>query len=64
MYRISQGGHQRNCDSLPEVKIIEPKSFNDARGYFFESFNAREFAVQVAGAVFYVALDLRLDFLV
>lgn len=24
--------------------IIEPKVFGDARGYFFESFNAREFA--------------------
>lgn len=26
------------------VLIIEPKVFGDARGYFFESFNAREFA--------------------
>lgn len=26
------------------VVIIEPKIFGDARGYFFESFNAREFA--------------------
>lgn len=33
---------------LPEVKIIEPKVFGDARGFFFESFNAREFAEQVA----------------
>ena len=24
---------------LPEVKIIEPKLFGDARGYFFESWN-------------------------
>jgi len=30
--------------SLPEVKIIEPRVFGDARGYFYESFNAREFA--------------------
>lgn len=30
--------------ALPEVKIIEPKVFGDARGFFFESFNAREFA--------------------
>jgi dTDP-4-dehydrorhamnose 3,5-epimerase len=29
--------------SLPEVKIIEPRVFGDARGYFYESFNAREF---------------------
>lgn len=26
------------------VLIIEPKVFGDARGYFFESFNAKEFA--------------------
>ena len=26
------------------VLIVEPKVFGDARGYFFESFNAREFA--------------------
>lgn len=30
--------------SLPEVKIVEPKVFADARGFFFESFNAKEFA--------------------
>ncbi|CAD6540549.1 dTDP-4-dehydrorhamnose 3,5-epimerase [Paraburkholderia kirstenboschensis] len=30
--------------SLPEVKIIEPKVFSDTRGFFFESFNAQEFA--------------------
>jgi len=29
---------------LPEVLILEPKVFGDARGFFFESFNAREFA--------------------
>jgi dTDP-4-dehydrorhamnose 3,5-epimerase len=29
--------------ALPEVKIIEPKVFGDARGFFFESFNGREF---------------------
>lgn len=29
---------------LPGVLIIEPKVFGDARGFFFESFNAREFA--------------------
>jgi dTDP-4-dehydrorhamnose 3,5-epimerase len=28
---------------LPEVLIIEPKVFGDARGFFFESWNAREF---------------------
>ncbi|PTB30326.1 dTDP-4-dehydrorhamnose 3,5-epimerase [Paraburkholderia caribensis] len=30
--------------ALPEVKIIEPKVFGDARGFFYESFNARDFA--------------------
>jgi dTDP-4-dehydrorhamnose 3,5-epimerase len=34
--------------SLPEVLILEPKVFGDARGFFFESFNARDFA-QVTG---------------
>ncbi|WP_323001163.1 dTDP-4-dehydrorhamnose 3,5-epimerase [Denitromonas sp.] len=29
---------------LPEVMIIEPKVFGDARGFFFESFNAKAFA--------------------
>lgn len=30
--------------ALPDVLIIEPKVFGDDRGYFFESYNAREFA--------------------
>jgi len=30
--------------SLPEVLIFEPKVFGDSRGFFFESFNARDFA--------------------
>lgn len=28
------------------LKIIEPRIFGDARGYFFESFNERDFAAQ------------------
>lgn len=28
---------------IPEVWILEPKVFGDARGFFFESFNARDF---------------------
>ncbi len=28
---------------LAEVKILEPKVYGDARGYFFESFNANDF---------------------
>jgi dTDP-4-dehydrorhamnose 3,5-epimerase len=29
--------------NLPEVLILEPKVFADARGFFFESFNQRDF---------------------
>jgi dTDP-4-dehydrorhamnose 3,5-epimerase len=28
---------------LPDVLILEPKVFGDARGFFYESFNARDF---------------------
>ena len=28
---------------LPEVKILEPKVFQDDRGFFFESFNHSNF---------------------
>lgn len=31
---------------IPDVVIIEPKVFGDSRGFFFESFNAREFKKQ------------------
>lgn len=40
--------------ALPEVKLIEPKVFGDPRGYFFESFNAREFAACVQSGVEFV----------
>jgi len=30
--------------NLPDVLLIEPKVFGDARGFFFESFNRRAFA--------------------
>jgi len=35
-----------NCirTEIPEVCILEPKVFGDARGFFFESFNAKKFA--------------------
>ncbi len=29
--------------ALPEVLILESKVFGDARGFFFESFNQRDF---------------------
>lgn len=30
--------------SIPDVLVLEPKVFGDARGFFFESFNPRDFA--------------------
>jgi dTDP-4-dehydrorhamnose 3,5-epimerase len=39
---------------LPEVKLIEPRVFGDARGFFVESFNARDFAQHVQGGVEFV----------
>ena len=37
---------------LEGVVIIEPRLFEDARGYFFESFNQREFDEKVCKTVF------------
>lgn len=34
--------------SIPDVLVLTPKVFGDARGFFFESFNARDFA-QITG---------------
>ena len=34
--------------AIPEVVIVRPRVFKDARGYFFESFNGRDFAAAVA----------------
>lgn len=39
---------------LPEVLVIEPKVFADARGFFFESFNARDFGAAVGRNVTFV----------
>jgi dTDP-4-dehydrorhamnose 3,5-epimerase len=30
--------------SIPDVLVLEPKVFRDARGYFYESYNRRSFA--------------------
>jgi dTDP-4-dehydrorhamnose 3,5-epimerase len=30
--------------ALPEVLVLEPKAYGDARGWFFESYNRRDFA--------------------
>ena len=40
--------------NLPEVLVIEPKVYGDARGFFFESFNAAEFAAVVGRPVDFV----------
>ncbi|MDR6477324.1 dTDP-4-dehydrorhamnose 3,5-epimerase [Paraburkholderia graminis] len=45
---------QVTATALPEVKIIEPTVFGDARGYFYESFNAVEFAEHVEAGVTFV----------
>lgn len=37
---------------IPEVVIIEPNVFGDARGYFFESFNQREFEENIGEVSF------------
>ncbi len=38
--------------SIEGVKIIEPRIFGDSRGYFFESFSAREFEEKVCKTTF------------
>ena len=44
--------------AIPGVLIIEPKAFGDARGYFMESFNAREFAQKTGLEVSFVQDNL------
>ena len=39
--------------AIPDVLIIEPRVFPDARGYFFESFSKREFDEKVGGLLCY-----------
>ncbi|WP_438394164.1 dTDP-4-dehydrorhamnose 3,5-epimerase [Caballeronia sp. DA-9] len=40
--------------ALPEVVIVEPEVFGDARGFFYESFNSRDFGEHVAAGVEFV----------
>ncbi len=40
--------------NIEGLLIIEPKVFGDNRGYFFESYNAREFAEKVDSSVVFV----------
>ena len=37
---------------IPEVLIIEPKVFKDARGYFFESFSQKQFEENIGEITF------------
>ena len=39
---------------IPDVLVLEPTVFGDARGFFFESFNQRRFESLVGGAVRFV----------
>ena len=43
----------RPC-SIPDVLVVEPKVFGDARGFFFESFNQRAFEAAVGRSVAFV----------
>lgn len=40
--------------TIPEVLIIEPKVFGDDRGFFFESFNQRQFEQAIGRSVSFV----------
>jgi len=40
--------------AIPDLKIIEPKVFGDARGFFYESFNQRRFNELVGREVEFV----------
>ena len=39
---------------IPEVLLIEPRVFGDARGFFFESFNLKVFSAALGAAVEFV----------
>ena len=39
---------------IPDVLVIEPKVFGDDRGWFFESFNEKEFSTAVGKQVHFV----------
>lgn len=40
--------------AISDVLIIEPKVFSDDRGYFFESFNEKDFAVAIGRQITFV----------
>lgn len=39
---------------LPDVLLLEPQIFGDSRGFFYESFNARDFAIATGLSVEFV----------
>ncbi|WP_426189262.1 dTDP-4-dehydrorhamnose 3,5-epimerase [Massilia sp. DWR3-1-1] len=43
--------------AIPEVLIVEPKVYGDERGFFYESFNARQFAELVGQPALFVQDD-------
>jgi dTDP-4-dehydrorhamnose 3,5-epimerase len=40
--------------AIPDVVVVEPRVFGDARGYFFESFNRRELEAKLGRALDFV----------
>lgn len=40
--------------AIPDVVVIEPKVFGDARGFFFESYNQRQFEQAIGRSVAFV----------
>jgi len=40
--------------AIPDVLIIEPKMFGDDRGWFFESFNEKDFSAAIGRSVTFV----------
>jgi len=40
--------------AIPDIMLLEPKVFADKRGYFFESFNAKEFSEAIGRKVVFV----------
>jgi dTDP-4-dehydrorhamnose 3,5-epimerase len=40
--------------AIPDVLVIEPKAFGDDRGWFFESFNEKDFSAVVGKSVSFV----------
>ena len=43
---------------IPDVVIIEPTVFGDSRGYFFESFNQKEFEENI-GKIIKILLKMK-----